>query len=318
MRRFWIALLSTTAACGACGEDAPPPPRFDGDASVVDLAPDVTNEELFTIWKRAAGDLAVEDGQPASLRYQVPSCPLRYAVRSRHLNEVAKGREPAGVETVAEVTATPSGETVAWQVVKHALFALHDEDRSEQKVPRADTSPAIVKTDGIVFREDGGPTALWAAHTSLPPLHWFYPTLPKESAVGSTSRWTIVTYAKTTGGKGERTRDPNAMLANMTPSQQAVEVTLASWQRIASTPAAVLGGAWNVIEETTSPMKSERVERWRARWVVLDNGRVLHAIAAAGTYHAWTTGADENSKLGSAELELRLVEACDGPVLQGF
>ena len=90
----WIAALMLLAGCGECGAEPPPPPsRPPEDASIEELAPEPTVEELLDLWKAAVKERPVGAGEPATLRYAPASCTLRYQLRALHLNEVAPGED---------------------------------------------------------------------------------------------------------------------------------------------------------------------------------------------------------------------------------
>ena len=84
--------------------------------------------------------------------------------------------------------------------------------------------------------------------------------------------------------------------------------------------AMVAEGRWSIARKSGLPLLHERNERWVARAVVLDDGRLLHATVVGNRKHWWSNRPDEsNKKAFYTTWELRLVAACDdGIVLRAF
>jgi hypothetical protein len=299
------------------------------DASLIDMAPEPDLEELTELWKRAAAGLTVGDGEAFPLGYTIPKCSVRYELRSLVLAEVSEGRPPAGVEIVAEVVGNPDTSQLTWQVISLRSYLLHDGERTSRPRDTASWAPALVHTDGEAWREDQGPSSLWAASDGLPPLGAQFPKLPKGSKLGSRYKWQVDSFAKRTTTKIEKRREdnPDARIPNLVPDSYEADIEVSEWIRLSwqqehkprSIGAAVLKGSWSVEKRNHDPIESHRAERWKGRWVIAETGRLVHAISISGNYRWWATSPKEhNSKLGSAEIELRLIEDCDTPTLPRF
>ena len=327
--RLLLAFVAAVAlsACDAC-DDKPPAgaQRAQLDASVLDLAPEPTEAELTEVWADAARDIAVGKSDAFPLRYSIPTCSVRYELRSVILGEVAEGRPPAGIETRAEVVGNPDTARLTWQVVNVRTFLLHDGERLERPNSDGDWAPALVHTDGKVWFEERGPTTLWTAFSAVPPLSAQFPALREANEIGVAYPWIIETYPRATTAKIEerRTSSPDASVPNVAPDRTEAKVHVA--ERVSLTyrhgdaprsiRAAVLHGAWTIETTETHPTETQRAERWKGRWVVTEHGRLLHAISLAGKYQWWSRSkTEQTSKAGSSEIELRLVEDCDGPTL---
>lgn len=327
-RALWLIAGLALAAAGCDGCDGGPPDlpaSAAGDAGIFDLVPTPKKEETFELWKRAADGLTVSDGEAFPLAYTVPTCSTRYELRSQYLAEVAEGREPAGVEIVADLVANPDTDRLTWQMVSMRNFLVHDGERDERPHDITTWPPALVRTDGELWHEEKGPSTLWAAFSAIPPLVGLFPKLPKGAKLGDTFKWKVDSYSKRTTAKVEKRRqeNPDQALPNFTPDSYEAEVTVAAWQRLGrgetTTDAAVLVASWSDEKKELDPTESERAERWLGRYVIAKNGRLIHAVAIAGRYQWWQVSSTErNSKIGSAEVELRLVEDCDTLTLPRF
>lgn len=318
----FVVLMGGCDGCG--GPPAPPVPAV-SDAGIFDLVPVPAKEETFALWQQAAAGLSVGEGEAFSLAYTVPTCSVRYELRSQYLAEVAEGRGPAGIEIVAELVGNPDTDRLTWQMVSMRNFLVHDGERDERPNDITPWPPALVRTDGERWHEEKGPSTLWAAFSAVPPLVGLFPRLPPGTKLGDTYPWKVESYDKRTTAKVEKRREqsPAKELPNLTPHAYEAEVTVASWQRLAranlETDAAVLVASWTDEKRELDPTESHRAERWIGRYVIAKNGRLIHAAAIAGRYQWWQVNATErNSKIGSAEVELRLVEDCDTPTLPRF
>jgi hypothetical protein len=95
-----------------------------------------------------------------------------------------------------------------------------------------------------------------------------------------------------------------------------VDLRLDGWQQVGAERAAILSGSWQDDDLRFDPIESRRVARWRGRFAVSERGRLLHAALVANSWQRFSQrGAGETDKHGTAELELRLVDACDGVTL---
>ena len=323
----WMVL----AGCDGCDSPPQPPPPKLADAGVLDMAPAPKVAELLDSWRLATGSYAESEAQPFELAYTIPTCSVRYQLRSVVLGEVAEGREPAGVEIIAELVGNPAAGRLTWQLVGMQSFLLHDGERSARPQNLATWGPALVQTDGRSWAEDRGPSTLWAAHSSVPPLLMQFPRLEPDAQKGKPYSWTADTFTKRATSKVEERREkqPDAGVPRLPAERHEIQVALEEFRQLvaqdtdagagASTRVAVLTGSWTTEKNLIDPIESQRAERWKARWAIAENGRLIHAISLAGRYQWWAVSASErNSKLGSAEVELRLVEDCDTPTLPRF
>jgi hypothetical protein len=322
---FALSAGLLAGGCDACEDKPPIPAVSSSDAGVLDLAPEPEQKDLDAAWSEAAGQLEVKPGDAAKLAYTIPKCSVRYALRSTVLGEVAEGRQPAGMEVVAELVGNPDADRLTWQLVSLVTFLLHDGEREERVTKKGNWAPALVRTDGKRWFEEKGPTALWKSHTALPPLGSLFPGLPKKEGEYS---WQVDTISGRTTAKIERRReeDPDAEIPKVKPDSYVVTLKVDGGVKLSpkdgegnSMRATVLRGRWVREETTVDPIESQRAERWKGRWVVAENGRLVHAIMKCGKYQWWATSEHErNSKIGSIETELRLIEDCDTPTLSRF
>ncbi len=318
-----VGLLCTTA-CDGC--DRPPaPPGSEADGGVLDLASDPKPEELDATWVAASPSVQTSKGEPFSLKYTIPKCSVRYGIRSKIVSEL-EGRGPAGVEVEGEIVGNPDAGHLTWQLTKLKTFLLHDGEREEKESSVGDWSPALVHTDGLRWIEEQGPGTLWAAHTVLPPLSGLFPDLPAAESAEKPYTFTLTKYQRATTAKIEarRAKDPDAAVPVIRPEEHEVTMSVASWHTLRwkegdeqqSVRAAVLTGTWTTEQHKIDPHESRLAERWRSRFVVADNGRLIHALAVAGRYQWWKLAPGErNTKQGNTEMELRLLEDCGSPVL---
>ncbi len=317
MRRSWVLVLAVAVGgCDGCDrrKDGPPPTRA---ADAID-APDPALADAM--WKRASEGLAVADASPGTIAYQAPSCALRYALRDLHVVEIAPGTDPAEVEARAAIAMNPSEGGVTLQLLSAKRAMTNDGQRGETAMDPAGFGPTSLKSDGRRWLEVHGPTTLWSSHTALPPLSAFFPILPLERDVGAKAKWAIASYKQSVTSEAERLRQQDAAVPAVPPDQVTADLMLARWQTLSRDArddrVAVIEAAWKVETEALDPIETRRMEKWFGRFVVSERGRLIHAAMVATTWHWWLQ-ADERSgeKRGTAERELRLVEACDGVVL---
>ncbi len=321
-----VGLTISLAACDACSSRPPPPPPVTAeDAGILELAPIPEMSELIQLEERALAGLAVGAGAAFRPAYTIPTCSVRYELRSQYLAEVAPGREPAGMEVVVELVGNPDTDRLTWQMLSMRTFFLNEGEREERPYGVASWPPALVRSDGERFVELAGPSTLWSAFTAIPPLLSLFPRLPPDLAIDVSYPWKVESFNQRTTSKVEQRREdrPDAGVPNLTPNTYDVQVTPSAWRRLASdrrsTDVLLLTAEWSTERSEIEPTESQRAERWRARYLVAANGRLVYLVAAAGRYQYWQPSASErNSKLGSAEVELRLVEDCDTPTLPRF
>lgn len=317
MCRAWLlALLALLTGCNSCGrrKDGPPPKRA---ADVIE-APDPALADA--LWKHASDGIRVTAASPGKLAYAMPGCTLRYELRDLHVVEIAPGRDPAEVEGLAELVVNPSEAGATVQLLAASKAVTNDGQRAEKSMDVSGFAPSSVKSDGRRWLEVQGPTTLWSSHTALPPLSGFFPILPLEREVGAKAKWAIASYKQNVTAENERRRAEDAAVSTPPPAQVTADVMLAGWQTLSRDAreerAAVIEAAWKVETHELDPIETRRMEKWFGRFVVTESGRLLHAAMVATTWHWWLQ-ADERSgeKRGTAERELRLVEACDGVAL---
>ena len=79
---------------------------------------------------------------------------------------------------------------------------------------------------------------------------------------------------------------------------------------------ASLSASWDISESKVEPLESRRNERWRARYLITQSGRLLYAAMIGNKWQWWSHGPDQSAEnYGSGHQELRLTHACDGPTL---
>jgi hypothetical protein len=328
--RLWLlAWVVGLAACDRCTPEstsAEPPLPVDN--------PRV--ERLDELWRSASATLAPQPGTPPQqpLRYRVHDCELGYQLSSTVLGEItkAKGRTPAGQEVTLELIARRHApQTLAFSLVGQRTFRLADGRRVALEQPTPTFAEARVVVDGGSLREIEGPTSLWSVFGAFPGLVHFFPALPASSAIASRAPWKLAVHQPRDALPVEAKRGAARLPAGdrvmvMAPRVKAVTVELRSWLAVGKHAAAVLEASWNHRQTLHSTAKELRSERWLARYVVLDDGRLLWASALVTRAQRWTPlveGADEAPKRAAGEgeqrgesvHELRLVKSCNGPVL---
>lgn len=289
------------------------------------MVPEPEKQELDAVWAEVGKPFTTSKAEPVDVRYAVPNCALRYELRSVVLGDVTEGRGPAGIEIVAELVANPDTDHLTWQLVDLAATLLHDGERNARPKSKTRWASVRVRTDGEQWFEERGPTTLWSSYSAVPPLAGQFPPIPETPEIGKTSMWKIETHDERTTTKVQKRREtnPDAAVPNFTPDVAEVSLSVAGFQRLTrderSIDVLVLEGTWTTQKTLLDPSESQRAERWRGRWVITEKGRLLHGISMAGRYQWWaTTDEERNSKLGSHEIEMRLVEDCDGPALARF
>jgi hypothetical protein len=272
---------------------------------------------LAASWRAATEEHGASDATPGALRWQLPSCALRLQLRSLTTSDVAPGRAPVGTELLLELDATPREGVLELRVASGSSASIHGDNHSQRPIDPKSWLPAHVETDGALWQEAPGPSTLWAAHGAIPPLALAFPRLPATTATGALARWVIRSYPERVTSAAERARaaDPSAQTAPPGHAQS-VDLRLDGWQQVGAERAAILSGSWRDDDLRFDPIESHRVARWRGRFAVSERGRLLHAALVANSWQRFSQrGAGETDKHGTAELELRLVDACDGVTL---
>ncbi len=322
LRSAVLAFVLVAGGCDACDDRPPIPVASRNDENLLERAPEPKRGELETLWKAATDGVDVRPGEKFALRYRIPTCSARYELRSLVLSEVADGRDPAGVEAVAELVANPDTANLTWQVVGLRTFLIHDGEREERPNKRSEWPTALVSTDGTRWNENAGPSTLWAAYTVIPPLSTLFPWLPPEGAAG-VYPWKVSLFHKRTIEKLQKRVMADAAVPNVSPRTYEAKAHVSQWQRLhgsgRETPVAVVTAEWTEQRHELDPMESARAERWVGRYTVADNGMLVHAVAISGRFQWWEVAPGErNEKLGSAEIELRLVQHCKSATLPPF
>ena len=81
--------------------------------------------------------------------------------------------------------------------------------------------------------------------------------------------------------------------------------------------AVILVASWVVEDVTDAPLPHEKLERYKARYVISERGHVVHAIVLGRARHWWSPRPGEsNEKQSLSEYELRLTEGCGGVALR--
>jgi hypothetical protein len=325
-----VAVASVSAGCAGCegcGEEPrpkPPAAAVVGDFELVD-PPEAAR--ALALFSGAAAGLAVgqSDGVAAgaTLAWRMPSCVLGYQLRSLTTSDVAPGRPPMGVEAMVDLTATVDGAgedvSLLFALMGGTQAMLHDDARTAKPFETKGWVAPRVVTDGQRWQERGGPSTLWAAHGALPPLALAFPRLPRSAELGASTTWVVQSYPPAVTAKADALRlEGAAGLADPGAPYRTLRIKLEfeGWQQIGAENVGVMVGRWGSKDERFDPIHSRKVERWVARFVVTARGRLLHAALVANRWHWAAVAAGQVSeKVGVAELEVRLTEACDGVTL---
>ncbi|MFP6683083.1 MAG: hypothetical protein VB934_00145 [Polyangiaceae bacterium] len=287
---------------------------------------------VAAMWTAAAKGWQIEPREVVrrAPRYRVTACPMRYQLRSVQTMEVAPGRPPVGTRADMELLANrdPQQPTRFVLTMHKVNTSRLVEGKRVARDPQPDTrfAPVWLHTSGRGWQEEDGPTSLWSAFGFFPGVSRFFPILPDEGSVGSETAWKIVTHApqmtlpvEVRRGDASRKKRKHRYAA---PQMDDARVRLAGEVRLRATKegpwqhATILKADWTVEEHTEPPRPRDHLERWHGHYVLLDSGRLLHAIIQGKKVHRWSVRPGEsNEKRGDARYEMRLVEACDGLVL---
>ncbi|MEZ4443333.1 MAG: hypothetical protein R3B72_29830 [Polyangiaceae bacterium] len=316
MRLAALGMALALTGCDGCGEPAPvpaPPPKPGADLDMVQVP---EREPLRRRFQEAATQLTIAPGEPAPLTYHEPPCTLRYQVVAETFAKPGDD-EQAGVVTRAEVELQPAGDhlTLTLTAIHSALLAHGD--RTPATINPAIWPPAELHLSPRALTEEGAPSDLWTAHSQLPALASLFPPLPEADSV----RWSLRTFPRIEAAREERERLAGKRASASPPlEQQALEqlaeLRISEWLLIEDTPAAVLEGQWDALVEALDMGEKRRAERWRLHAVFLASGWPLQVVTTANVWRFVVQGKDEGEhSIGSRYRELRLVDACEGPVL---
>jgi len=326
--RWTIGSLATIAlassGCDRCTpEDPSPPPEgyVDRPANTyLEQVEPPPSEAPARLWRSVAKEGWGAEAEPPekTVRWQVPSCPLRYVLRSRHLYDVAEGREPAGQAIRVEIVANPSEGGVTLQATEVATSLVADGARgTPSQHATIDWALPQVTTDGTSWRELDGPTTLWSAYSTVPALTGFFPDLPRAGQVGARIAWGVDIHQQRTTKEIERRRAEGRPVPSVTPTHRERSLEVTGFIDLDGATALVLEGSWSMMVDIRDRMLMRRAERWRGHFVVVaDSGRLLHAaLVGRSLQELELDDRERRESRGRGEIELRLVEACDGPTL---
>lgn len=321
MRWLSIALILAAGGCDRCSREDPPRPAS-VDLGVASRVEAPSAERVEAMVAAAFADRLDEAGPeapPAALAWVIPPCSLRYQLQSAHLGEVAEGRAPAGKDALASVVANPGEEGLTLQIVDVGSALLADGERTPRRHQALAWAPTLLRTDGRRFEEIGGPTTLWTSHSVVPALVELFPALPDHPAPGAEIAWEVALHAHGSVARLEERRARGEAVPTLEPTRRQRRVSFERWIAIDGEPAGVLASAWHLSVDVGGPVPMRRGERWLGRWTVLGTGRLIHAALAANTWSESEVSLGEpRAQHGTATIELRLIEACDGPTLPPF
>lgn len=272
-------------------------------------------------WDVLAAELDVTESPSGALSYGVPPCALRYQVRGEFFSDIAEGRDPAGVVTVAEILVTPEAtkrepNRVRLDMVKVESALDVDGERGGRAMDLAGWPATSVRVESRAWRETRGPSTLWAAHTVVPALASVFFPLPASPEIGASIGWKQRIFGRGETEKAEQARDAGQPPHPKAPEEQLAHLQLDRWIKVEGNKAAVLVGEWASKGHQVEPIESRRAERWRAQAVFLESGWPLFFASFANLWRFSAPTPDQGRHaLGTQLRALRLVEACEGPVL---
>jgi len=321
-----VVLALAATGCDRCTpEDPPPPPPSSPgvdpvDATFLDQVPAPAPSAAADLWTEVATDAwgRPTDAPPEPVRWRVPSCPLRYVLRSHHLYEVAEDREPAGQSMRAEIAANPSEGGVTLQATEVATAVVADGARgTATQHATIDWALPQVTTDGLRWREKDGPTTVWSAYGTVPALVGLFPSLPRVTAVGGHTKWGLDIFLQRTTQEIQRRRADGKPAPNVSPIERERDLEVKGFIDVGGERAMVLAASWTVVVDVRKRLMLRRAERWRGHFVMIPaTGRLLHAaLVGRSRQEIELDSRDRKESEGRGEIELRLVEACDGPTL---
>lgn len=269
------------------------------------------------------------------IEWSAPSCPLHYAfvadLEMYSLDEPGMPRPFGGIRMSGTFTAT--GDEEGRTVIENGDVEISHVDGGVKRPggvqPAGSLAEVRLRLDGGQWLEVDGPTALWSAYGSFPGLVEFFPALPSDTTIGASAPWALTIHRRGDGMGVESTRGKTPMPEGMPvpePKPNTLDATAAvgGWLSVEGEQAVVLTSRLEHSEDVNgdpgtplADMKS-RVKLQRAgEFVVLSSGRLLLADVR-GTTDAETTFDADNVIKQRHDLHatLRLLGACDGPVLK--
>lgn len=287
-------------------------------------------------WSRAMPGHTVRDTSPAPrLRYAAPTgCPLAYEWVATVLVEPdararREGMPTQGLSLRGRIEGeAPSGQwslSVAWQEAGQLIVA------GGVRLPTAHVTErgaaTLLRTDGLSWREEDGPTTIWNAYGTFPGLVRFFPTLPSATELGATTPWRYRVHAQNSGVAAEVRRGGMQLPAGVTaPTPAGEDLTasarLARWITVDQRPVAVIetsetarSDASQAVQGAVS-MRVESVRRSNGEHLVLaTEGRLLFARYDDDIRVHTVVGDTVMDQRQTVHAELSLVHACNGPAL---
>lgn len=284
-------------------------------------------------WDDLAGALGARDATPPTspLRWSQPAgCILRYGLDSR---STLRAVPAAGA--ASDSTSFPKGgptgvyntSTVDWSSSdgKRAHIAMRPMKAGllvgDLRTPPGEVPPPPafdLELGAPQLRAPSGETG-WGNLGSERGLASFWPDLPAAVAPGSHAT-TVLPWAPTGAAQGK-----------VPALEEQVTVELVRWIEVGGVRAAVLdawsttklpdllGGMDMPLPSSVTRPSMAGVQEMRARYVVLASGRLLHARVHDQVDTTITVGGGTTSRqLATKRAEVRLLAACDGPVVAPF
>lgn len=276
----------------------------------------------------------------AAPHWSMPSCPLRYEIRTLETTKMSGAGEGVQLVTFIDLRAVPRDSFLELTSTVTAEPSMGSRRYRSFTQPSHDYAPVHLRTDGRSWAELDGPTMVWKRFGTQGGIERLFPKLPESATDGARTTWQIDFPTASETCVVESARGKHAGLtreactlpagASVTPVPSLVaEVKLERWTEVGGLRAAVVTMKGtevldppNVTQfsgavETRVSMRG-RVEL-RGEYVVLSTGRILRATVEKNVHvdAEWTTEGktDKPSTIhGHQKTELRLVEACDGPV----
>lgn len=270
-------------------------------------------------WLAAAEGLSIEPRPegPRSIAWAAP-CKLTYALRWERLFDVAPGRARAGPRSHAALEVVPDGDEAIVQLVGLRTDRFVDGRPTAERTPSVDASVRVRWSPTAWSPTEEG-RRLWLADGSVPALGAVFPTLPRALSPGARVEWKVQRLEPPVAARLERRRAEGKKVPRVVPEEESRSAELTSWSTVEGVPAATFEGTFQRHVDDQRASLARSLEAWRAQWVVLASGRLLHAALVAEAWRgAQAVLGDERSRRGTLAIEMRLVEACDGPTLPGW
>lgn len=244
-------------------------------------------------------------------RWRVLPCELRYSLRSTNdVDGLDAGSVPGSFADV-DFALVPSDSGARLRVVSRhrgGLSASGERLRLEAAQPQV---PALeLVTDGRAWRTTEA-AALWNATYPGVALAAFFPDLPVSQELGALGELQPLRSARDINAfeaaRGYATLDP--ALAEES-AEKPIQIAIARWISIAGGRAVELVSAES---QGDIDMQGVSTGGWDARWVVREDGVLLHA-----TMEGRATRVGSPTLSASSKSEIRLVASCAGPVMPAF